>query len=114
MGKSGRVSHKHKPSIERFLPIERIVRLFYEQFEQPYVNPLAELSLEEFKAAFANVPEGLVLEALSYWTGHSGKRVLQTKIAQVNGQDKTVWFVHGLEEGPVLEHTSPVALKNPE
>ncbi len=112
LGKSGRVNHKHKPSIERLLPIERIVGLFYEQFDQPYVNPLAELSLEEFKTALPDVPESVVLEALAYWTNHSGKKVLQTKIARVNMEDKAVWFVHGLEEDPVLEHGPSIALKN--
>ena len=112
MGKSGGIHHKHKPSIERLLPIERIVDLFYERFDQPYLNPVAELSLEEFRAAFADVPDGVVLEALAYWTAHSGKKVLQTKVARVNSEDVTVWFVHGLEEGPVLEQRSGVALKS--
>jgi hypothetical protein len=86
--------------------------LFYERSDQPYVNPLAELSLEEFMASFPDVSANAVLEALEHWTLHSGKRVLQTKVALVNMGDKTVWFVHGLEESPVLEHRSPVALKN--
>ncbi len=111
MGKSSKVNHKHKPSIERTLPLERIVGLFYKRFDQPYVNPLAELSLEKFKAAFPDVPADAVLEALEHWTGHSGKKVLQKKVARVNMEDKTVWFVHGLEESPVLEHGSPLAVK---
>ncbi len=106
------MNHKHRPLIERLLPLERIVRLFYERFDQPYVNPVAELSLEEFKDAFADIPEGVVLEALTHWTDHSGKKVLQAKVARINLEDKTVWFVHGLEESPLFEHRSPVALKN--
>ena len=112
MGKSGRVNHKHKPSIERLLPIEQIVGLFYERFDQPYLNPVAELSLEEFKAAFANVPDSVVLEALEHWTAHSGKKLLQTKIARIDSEDVTVWFVHGLEENPASEQNSGVALRS--
>lgn len=114
LGKPSKVNHKHRPMIERLLPLERIVRLFYERFDQPYVNPVAELSLEEFKAAFADIPESVVLEALTHWTDHSGKKVLQTKVARVNLEDKTVWFVHGLEESPQFENQSPLALKNRE
>ena len=114
MGRSSRVSHKHKPSIERILPVEKIVAFFYEPFDQPYVNPLAELSFEEFTAAFQDVPESTVMEALEHWTNHSGRKVLQTKVARVNAEDKTVWFVHGLEESPSLGHETPHALRSSE
>ena len=108
LGKSSRVGHKHKPSIERILPVERIVGLFYRRFDQPYVNPLAELSFEELTAAFPDVPESVVMEALEHWTNHSGRKVLQTKVARVNAEDKTVWFVHGLEESPSLGPETPM------
>ena len=108
MGKSSRVSHKHKPSIERTLPIERIIGLFYARYDQPYVDPIAELCLEDFRAAFPDVPESVVMEALEHWTNHSGRKVLQTKVARVNAEDTTVWFVHGLEESPSLGPETPM------
>lgn len=114
MGKSSKVSHKHKPSIEKALPVEKIVGLFYEKFDQPYVNPLAELCFEEFVAAFPNFPENVVIEALEHWTNHSGKKVLQAKITRVNAEEKTVWFVHGLEENPFFEHETPNPVRNVE
>ncbi len=114
MGKSSKVNHKHKPAIERILPIERIIRLFYESFDQPYLNPLAELTLQEFRTAFSDISGSSVEEALSYWTGHSGQKVLQTKLAILNGNDRQVWFIHGLQEGFVLGHEASVPLRNVE
>ncbi len=73
---------------------------------------MAELTLEEFTAAFSNISESTIEEALYYWTSHSGQRVLQTKVASVDGEDRHVWFVHGLQEGFVLGHEDSATQKS--
>lgn len=98
MGKHSKSKQKHKATIiERLLPIERIIELFYQSFDQPYLNPSAELTLQEFTAAFPETSKEAVEAALSYWTNHSGKKVLQTKLVSIDGKDTPVWFIHGLE-----------------
>ena len=107
--------HKHKaPMIERVLPIEHIIQLFRHSFDQPYLNPSAELTLQEFKAAFPEISEETILSVLSYWTNHSGKRLLQKKVVRIDGEDSEVWFVHGLDEHGMAsmdETTSPLTHK---
>lgn len=115
MGNHSKAKQKHKATIiERVLPLERIIRLFYQRFDQPYLNPSAELTLREFTAAFPETSEDAIKAALSYWTNHSGKKVLQTKLVSIDGKDTPVWFVHGLEgDSPALgdEPPGPLAHK---
>jgi hypothetical protein len=96
MGKHSKTSHHHKPAIERAVPIERIVRLFSSRFDDPYLNPSAELSLEDISSGLPDLPKEELEEALTYWTGHSGDRVLSTKTVEEGQEDSRVWYVHGL------------------
>lgn len=80
------------------LPIERIIMLFRERFDEPYLNPSAELTLREFTTAFPKISDDTLEAALSYWTNHSGMKVLQTKVVVVGDKDTQVWYVHGLGE----------------
>ena len=96
MGKDSKQKHHHKPAIEKALPIEEIIRLFAQRFDQPYLNPMAELTFEAFANAFPKISREVLEEALRYWTSHSGQKLLQTKTIEYNGRDERVWFLHGL------------------
>jgi hypothetical protein len=96
MGKHSKASHHHKPAIERAVPIERIVQLFSSRFDDPYLNPSAELSFGDLTSGLPDLPKEELEEALTYWTGHSGDRVLSTKTVEEGQEDSRVWYVHGL------------------
>ncbi len=96
MGKHSKTSHHHKPAIERAVPIERIVELFSSRFDDPYLNPSAELTFEDFTAGFPDLPREELEEALAYWTSHSGEKRLQTKTVEGTKTDFRVWYIHGL------------------
>ncbi len=96
MGKHSKTSHHHKPAIERAVPIERIVELFSKRFDDPYLNPSAELTFEHFTAGFPDLPREELVEALTYWTSHSGEKLLQTKTAKEGEENSRVWYIHGL------------------
>lgn len=100
MGKHLKASHHHKPAIERAVPIERIVELFSSRFENPYLNPSAELTFEELTAGFPELAKEELEEALTYWTSHSGQRLLQTKTVEEGVEDSRVWYLHGLARPP--------------
>ena len=95
MGKE-KAKHHHKPAIERTLPFEQIVSLFSQKFDEPYINPMAELTFEAFVNGFPNLSRETVEEALGHWTNHSGQKLLQTKTVEGIGKDNRVWYVHGL------------------
>ena len=105
MGKVSKAKHHHKPAIERELPIEQIIGLFSQRFDEPYLNPLAELSFEAFANAFANLSRESLEDALAYWTNHSGQKLLQTKTLEGVSGDNRVWYVHGLSK-PRIEWSS--------
>lgn len=88
--------HKKPSRIERLLPMERLVALFEENFSEPYFNPMAELTFSEFAAAFPDLQQSDLEDALSHWVYHSGEKLLQTKVVEVNGATTRVWYVHGL------------------
>ncbi len=96
MGKHSKTSHHHKPAIERAVPIERIVKLFSKRFDDPYLNPSAELTFEDFTAGFPDLPREELIEALTYWASHSGEKLLQTKTVEEGEESSRVWYIHGL------------------
>ena len=96
VGKQSKMKHKHVPAIERALPMERIIGVFEERFDDPYLNPMAELTFEELTAAFPDMPKNELEEGLSHWTSHSGEKTLQTKTVETGGRESRVWYVHGL------------------
>lgn len=96
MGKGSKPKHHHRPTIEKTLSIEQIIGLFAQRFDEPYLNPMAELTFEAFVNAFPNISREVLEEALAYWTNHSGEKLLQTKIIDSNGKDERVWYLHGL------------------
>lgn len=96
MGKHSKPSHHHKPAIEKEVPIERIVELFSQRFDDPYLNPVAELTFNDFVAGLPNLPREELEEALDHWTNHSGEKLLQTKIVETGGASNRVWYIHGL------------------
>jgi len=106
MAKHSKTSHKHKPAVERTLPIERIVELFSRRFEDPYLNPTAELTFEDFVTAFPDISGDALEEALTYWTSHSGEKLLQTKTIEGTKTDVRVWYIHGLMKH--FQWSSPV------
>ena len=77
------------------------MELFSSRFEDPYLNPSAELTFEELTAGFPGLPKEELEEALSYWTGHSGQRLLQSKTVEEGVEDSRVWYVHGLARPPL-------------
>ena len=83
VGKQSKMKRKHVPAIERALPMERIIEVFEERFDDPYLNPMAELSFKELTTAFPNVPEEELEEGLSHWTNHSGEKTLSTKTVEL-------------------------------
>ena len=94
--KDPKPKHHHKPAIERTLPMEQIIALFAQRFDEPYLNPMAELTFEAFVNAFPNITRDVLEEALSYWTSHSGEKLLQTKTVEGIIGDNRVWYIHGL------------------
>ena len=95
--------HKHVPSIERAVPIDRIIEVFEERFDDPYLNPMAELTFEQLTTAFPDIPVGELEEGLLHWTNHSGERTLSTKTVETDAGESRVWYVHGL----VRHHIDP-------
>ncbi len=108
MGKHQKPGHHHKPAIEKALPIERIIDLFTSRFDDPYLNPGAELSFEDLTTGFPDLPKDELVEALNHWTGHSGERLLQTKTLEEGNENSRVWYLHGLAR-PRLEWSSTAA-----
>jgi hypothetical protein len=96
MGKHSKLGHHHKPAIEKAVPIERIIGLFSQRFDDPYLNPSAELSFEDLTSGLSDLPREELAEALAHWTGHSGERLLQTKTLEEGQEDTRVWYLHGL------------------
>lgn len=97
MGRESKPKHHHRPAIERTLPLEEIITLFGQRFDEPYLNPMAELPFEAFANAFPNISRDMLEEALSYWTNHSGQKLLQTKTVEGMSGDNRVWYIHGLQ-----------------
>jgi hypothetical protein len=95
--------HKKPSRIERLLPMERVVALFEERFSEPYFNPVAELSFSEFAAAFPDLQQADLEEALLHWVDHSGQKTLQTKVVDVDGAMTRLWYVHGLHPQSISE-----------
>ncbi len=88
--------HWKASRIERLLPIERLVALFEERFSEPSLNPTAELTFSELAVAFPDVQQATLEEALSHWVDHSGEKMLQTKLVDVDSATIRVWYMHGL------------------
>ncbi len=59
--------------------------MFEERFSEPYFDPMAELTFSELAAAFPGVQQSDLEEALSHWVDHSGEKMLQTKLVDVDG-----------------------------
>ncbi len=76
--------------------MDRIVAAFQERFDDPYLDPMAELSFEELTAAFPDMPREELEEGLSHWTNHSGEKTLSTKTVETGGHESRVWYIHGL------------------
>ncbi len=76
--------------------MERIVAAFQQRFDDPYLDPMAELSFEELTAAFPDMPREELEEGLSHWTNHSGEKTLSTKTVETSGHESRVWYIHGL------------------
>jgi len=107
MGKHQKLQHHHKPAIERTLPLEQIVSLFNRKFDEPYLNPIAELGFDAFTTAFPEISRDMLEEALAYWTNHSGQKLLQTKFVEGLEKDPRVWYLHGLSKpGPDYSNTT--------
>lgn len=102
------MKHHHVPAIERAVPIERIIAAFEERFDDPYLNPMAELTFEELTSAFPDIPVAELEEGLSHWTDHSGERTLSTKTIETGGHETRVWYVHGLARHHI-DPSSPAA-----
>jgi hypothetical protein len=90
------MKHHHVPAIERALPMERIIGVFEAHFDDPYLNPMAELTFEQLTTAFPDVPVAELEEGLSHWTNHSGEKTLSTKTVETDGRESRVWYIHGL------------------
>ena len=107
------MKHHHVPAIERALPMERIIGVFAERFDDPYLDPMAELTFEELTAAFPDMPKEELEEGLSHWTNHSGEKTLSTKTVETDGRESRVWFIHGLARqriDPTSSNSGHVAL----
>jgi hypothetical protein len=90
------MKHHHVPAIERALPMERIIAAFQARFDDPYLDPMAELTFEELATAFPDMPREELEEGLSHWTNHSGEKTLSTKTVEIGGHESRVWYIHGL------------------
>jgi len=88
--------HKKPSRIERLVPLERLLALFEEKFSDPQFDPAAELTFSELKAAFPDVQQADMEEALSHWVDHSGEKMIQTKLVDEDDATSRVWYVHGL------------------
>ncbi len=92
-------ARKNKPTrIEKVLPLGKIIDFFRQRFHDPYLNPEAELSFEDFQAGFPEVPQEELEEGLSHWVMRPGARVLSTKTTDIGGHELQVWYIHGLRE----------------
>ncbi|HEV2119321.1 MAG TPA: hypothetical protein VGS11_04350 [Candidatus Bathyarchaeia archaeon] len=92
-------ARKNKPTrIEKILPLGSIIGFFRQRFHDPYLNPEAEVSFEDFRAGFPEIPREELEEGLTHWVMRPGARVLSTKITDVGGHQLQVWYVHGLHE----------------
>ena len=96
MGKHSKPNHHHKPAIEKALPIERIIDFFSKRFDDPYLNPTAELTFADLMQGFPELPGDELAEALSHWVGYSGEKLLQTKTVEEGRENSRVWYLHGL------------------
>lgn len=76
--------------------MERIIAAFAERFEDPYLDPMAELTFEQLIAAFPDMLKEELEEGLSHWTNHSGEKTLSTKTVETGGHESRVWYIHGL------------------
>lgn len=113
MGKQSKTKHHHVPAIERALPMERIIGVFAERFDDPYLDPMAELTFEQLVTAFPDMPKQELEEGLSHWTNHSGEKTLSTKTVETDGRESRVWFIHGLARhriDPTSSNSGHVAL----
>ena len=113
MGKQSKTKHHHVPAIERALPMERIIGVFAERFDDPYLDPMAELTFEQLVTAFPDMPKEELEEGLSHWTNHSGEKTLSTKTVETDGRESRVWFIHGLARhriDPTSSNSAHVAL----
>ena len=93
--------------------MERIIAAFEARFDDPYLNPMAELTFEELAAAFPDMPRVELEEGLSHWTNHSGEKTLSTKTVEAGGHESRVWYIHGLARhrfDPSSSGTGHVAL----
>ena len=93
--------------------MERIIGVFAERFDDPYLDPMAELTFEELIAAFPDMPKEELEEGLSHWTNHSGEKTLSTKTVETDGRESRVWFIHGLARhriDPTSSNSGHVAL----
>lgn len=85
--------------------MEQIVNLFNQKFDEPYLNPIAELNFDAFANAFPDISRELLEEALAYWTNHSGQKVLQSKLVEGPEKDPRVWYLHGLSK-PNIDYSN--------
>ena len=76
--------------------MERIIAAFEARFDDPYLNPMAELTFEELTAACPDMPKEELEEGLAHWTNHSGEKTLSTKTVETGGLENRVWYIHGL------------------
>src|SRR5439155_747444 len=81
------IKHHHEPASGRTLPIERIVEVFEEQFDDTYLNPIAELTIEQLAVAFPDITVAELEEGLSHWNNHSGEKTLSTKPVEADGRE---------------------------
>ena|SRR2546425_9492799 len=92
-------ARKNKPTrIEKILPLGKVIEFFRQRFHDPYLNPEAEVSFADFHAAFPEVPQEELEEALTHWVMRPGLKVLSTKTTDIDGRHLQVWYVHGLHE----------------
>ena len=91
----------------------RIIEVFAERFDDPYLDPMAELTFEQLVTAFPDMQKEELEEGLSHWTNHSGEKTLSTKTVETDGRESRVWFIHGLARhriDPISSNSGHVAL----
>jgi hypothetical protein len=92
-------ARKNKPTrIERILPLGKVIEFLRQRFQDPYLNPEAEVTFADFQTAFPEISREELEEALSHWVMRPGARVLSTKTTDFYGHELQVWYVHGLHE----------------
>ncbi len=92
-------ARKNKPTrIEKVLPLGKVIGFLRQRFQDPYLNPEAEVTFADFQAAFPEISREELEEALSHWVMRPGARVLSTKTTEFDGHELQVWYVHGLHE----------------